>query len=119
MNNIKTISTQELLKKIKNNSDTIIINVLERKYFDDCHIQSSINIPHDELLEKTASWDKDKEIVVYCANATCPKSIKAYEILTDIGFNKVYDYKGGIAEWFKSGQQTSGSCSLEYLRITA
>lgn len=114
MNKVQTISTQQLITKL-DNEKVKVINVLESKYFNDCHIKGSINIPHDQLLEQTASWDKDQEIIVYCANLECTKSKKSYELLVDIGFKNVYEYPGGIKEWFQSGQKIDGNCKLDYI----
>lgn len=114
MSKIRTISTQQLIDKLSDEK-VKVINVLEEKYHKDCHINGSINIPHDQLLEKTASWDKDQEIIVYCANNECPKSKKSYELLIDIGFTNVYEYPGGIKEWFQSGHDSDGGCTLDYI----
>lgn len=114
MTKIKTISTQQLINKLAD-ENVKVINVLEEKYYKDCHIKGSINIPHDKLLEQTASWDKDQEIIVYCANNECQKSKRSYDLLIDIGFKNVFDYPGGIKEWFQSGQERDGNCSLDYI----
>ncbi len=110
-----TISAQELQKKIQEEPEIILINVLEKKYHQDCHISGSINIPLDLIIEKTASWSKDKELIVYCASLSCPKSQEAYHILKDLGFEHVFNYQGGIKEWFQKGFEITGPCKSEYL----
>lgn len=114
-NTANTITAQKLQKKIATEPDLVIINVLDKKYHDDCSIKGSISIPLEQLVETTASWDKNKEVVVYCASITCPKSEQAYHTLQDLGFVHLFDYKEGIVEWYQKGYETSGSCDLEYL----
>ena len=114
-NSVTTISAQALQKKMTIEPDLVVINVLDKKYYDDCSIKKSINIPLEQLVETTASWEKNKELVVYCASITCPKSEQAYHILQDLGFVHLFEYKEGITDWLQKGYETSGSCSLEYL----
>ena len=103
-------------KKYDPSFDVTIINVLNSDAYRDCHIQSSINLPlmkpfknrvHNRL--KSGKWKKDKTIVVYCANATCPLSRYAYQILTkEFGFTNVWSYEGGISDWVQQGYPTIG-----------
>lgn len=114
----KLISAQNLKEKIDNNVDVTVINVLSSEYYDDCHITDSINIPLDRLLEIAAHWDKDKELVVYCAQKSCPKSHEAYELLMNMGFTNVYEYADGIKDWFQKGYNSTGTCKMPYLHET-
>src|SRR3990167_6015918 len=81
-----SISAEQLKQKIDLNSDITLVNVLNEQVYIDCHIPGSINIPFARLLETVASWDKDKEIILYCAQSSCDQSDKAYEIMKDLGF---------------------------------
>ena len=112
---IVTISAKQLHEKIELQPELIVINVLDEKYYKDCHITGSINIPFDKLIEQVSSWNKDKEIILYCATPTCPKSEKAYQLLKDLGFSKLYEYPGGIKEWLQSGYPVTGPCKESYL----
>lgn len=44
--------------------------------------------------------DKQRKIVVYCANHDCDASDKAADRLEKAGFKNVYDYAGGTEDWF-------------------
>ena len=109
------ISAQELRQKIDQIPELIIINVLDEEAYADCHIPGSLNIPYENLVEITSSWDKSKEIVVYCAELSCQVSKQASALLADIGFTHIYEYSGGIKDWYKKGFDTSGSCAQKYL----
>lgn len=110
-----SISAEALKQKLDTNPDMILINVLNEETYIDCHITGSINIPLARFVESVASWDKDKEIIVYCAQSSCNASDQAYEILSDMGFNHIATYKGGMKEWFKKNFDTTGTCTLKYL----
>ncbi len=112
---IISITATQLKEKIDQIPDLTIINVLNDETYIDCHIPGSINIPYDRLLETVASWDKEKEIVLYCAQSSCPKSKEAYELLTDLGFYHLFEYSGGMKDWIKKGFDTVGICTMKYL----
>ena len=101
--------------------EIVVINVLDKQYFDDCHIKGSINIPLNELEANIESLDKNKTYVVYCANSMCHASGEAANILKKCGFNNVYEYSGGAAEWYQLAQENpefecEGPCESSYLK---
>ena len=112
---INTITASELKEKINTNPELLIINVLNQQYFNDCHIPKSVNIEYERLVENLASLDKDKEIVLYCAQDSCPKSKHAYALLADLGFTNLFDYTAGIKDWIKRGFDVTGVCAMPYL----
>jgi rhodanese-related sulfurtransferase len=100
----------------------IVINVLDKKYYDDCHIKGSISVPMDQLdsfIENLgrAYPAKDVEVVVYCANYTCSASGAAAKIIANKGF-KVLAYEAGMAEWRSAGLPVEGACKESYLTKT-
>lgn len=113
---ISIINAQTLREKMDQNPDMAVINVLDKEVYLDCSITDSLNIPYNQLVETVSSWEKDKEITVYCAQITCPKSKQAYELLSEIGFTNLHLYEGGIKDWLKKGYDTTGACMLKYLR---
>ncbi|MFC6673069.1 rhodanese-like domain-containing protein [Marinobacterium aestuariivivens] len=97
--------TRQYLEQMNetDHEDFVLINVLPRETFNEKHIRTSINIPHEaddftETVEKVAGG-KDRIIVVYCANFECPASTKAAEKLDKAGFRQIFDYEGGTEEW--------------------
>ena len=110
------INAQELKNKLYTQPDMILINVLSQETYIDCHITGSINVPLNSLLETVASWDKDKEIVVYCAQNSCNAGDQGFELLKEMGFTHISLYPGGMKDWFKKGFDTTGTCTMRYLR---
>jgi rhodanese-related sulfurtransferase len=95
----------------------VIVNDLEKEFYDDCHIPGSIHLPFGSVkayAEK--NWDKENtEIIIHCSNYQCSASgIEAKELI-EAGFKKVYAYEGGTAEWYQAGYPVEGACLQKYL----
>lgn len=120
---IKTIMAEELLDELSEHDlaghALTLINVLDHDSFDDCHIKGSINIPLQYLGREVASWDRNRNIVVYCSNHDCSMSQEAYEALTRLGFTNVRAYEGGIAEWHALHHPSEGACSIDSIKGSA
>lgn len=89
-----------------------VINVLDKKYFDDCRIAGSVNVSMDDI-EQYAQDHFDKEttqVVTYCANYKCLASGESAVMLKDLGFKNVWAYEGGTAEWKQLGYPIEGPC---------
>lgn len=112
----KHITAQELYKKMQAQSDLLVINVLTQNWYQDCHITGSQNAPLKELIYLAENWNRDQEIVVYCALDECDASQKACVLLTYMGFANVYEYNGGIKEWFNLKLPVQGPCAATYLQ---
>ena len=89
--NIKEIKYEDI-----NLSEYIIIDVRSRREFRENHINSSINIPLQEIKKNIGKYviNKNKKILLCCQSGI--RSGKAVEILEDIGYTQVYNLKGGI-----------------------
>jgi len=121
---IKVITAVQLKEKMQSNPNLCVMNVLGKRYYDDCRIncKNPKNAPLKQLVNTVDSWDRSTEIVVYCALDECDASEKACVLLRCMGFENIYEYKGGIKEWFQKRNQkeyaTAGPCSCEYLHET-
>jgi len=100
MARLNFITLEKLMEMKENEDDFTLIEVLSEDAYNKEHIPGAINIPADEIEDRAESeLDKDKVIVVYCANYHCKASTKAGNILTDMGFEYVLDYKAGKKAW--------------------
>lgn len=113
---IPTITVEKLQELMDNWPDLLVINVLDERAFNNCHIKGSVNIPLDQLAARVKDFDQAREIIVYCANYECTASDEAYKLLNKMGFERVQVYKGGTKEWKEMGLPTHGSCKGEYLK---
>ncbi len=114
-NDINFIGAEEVKEKMKQ-SEVVVINVLNKEYFEDCHIKESIGIPLNELKGKADLLDRNKEIIVHCANYMCTASSAAYKLLREMGFKKILAFEGGMKEWKDKSYSVEGSCILDYLK---
>lgn len=71
------------------------------------HIKGSVNVPVSELRSAAASWNRDKEYVLYCASGQ--RSADAQNVMKDMGFKNVADLAGGVAVW--TGQLEQGAAT--------
>lgn len=107
---MQTITTEELRRKIEEEQDFALVNVLSRESFESQHIPGSISIPLDELEDEAPErFGQDDDIVVYCASKACQASPKAAEMLEELGFTNVKDYERGLKGWEESGGSFEGS----------
>lgn len=86
-----------------------LVNVLPRESFEREHIPGSINAPQGQEDELEQRFDKEKEIIVYCASPECEASSKAADELTRRGFRRIVDYEAGMSEWKHAGHPVEGS----------
>ncbi len=106
---MKTITRDELKRKIEENGDFALVEVLDKKYFDKYHLPGAINVPADEHFEEAiqeAVPDKDTPVVVYCLNTQCSASPRAARQLDHLGYAEVYDYEAGKEDWKEAGLPT-------------
>lgn len=92
----------------QNEHDFVLINVLDNDAFNKQHIRNSVNVPgnHPQFIQivNAITGNKNREIVLYCSDLACDASARAGRSLEDTGFSRVYDYKGGNADWFGEEQ---------------
>lgn len=104
------------LSSVQKKPQLIIINVLDKSEFDDCHIAGSINIPFAEFENKVASFDKNNHYVLYCADYACMSSGYCAKLLRDQNCKYVWEYAGGMVDWYQKGYPTQGPAQEEYLK---
>lgn len=93
-----------------------VINVLDKSYFNDCHIKGSINIPFEEFEDSLKSLLKNDKYVIYCSNYACTAAPYAAQLMKDSGFKHVMLLPGGMVEWYQKNLPCSGSAQLQYLK---
>jgi rhodanese-related sulfurtransferase len=75
--------------------------------YSELHIPQSINITMDMLnnhkASKVADLAKDREIVVYCGQASCNLALRVAEKLQALGFSRVMAFVGGFRAWDEAG----------------
>jgi rhodanese-related sulfurtransferase len=93
-----------------------VINVLDEKSYNECHITGSISVPYTQVMQWAATLpDKEVEIVVYCANYACTASEYATQQLLQDGFKNVFAYEAGMHDWHAKGYPEECPVESAYL----
>ncbi|MEL7667366.1 MAG: rhodanese-like domain-containing protein [Actinomycetota bacterium] len=74
-----------------------IVDVRTAAEFTGAHIEGAENVPLSDLAAVADGWDRTAPVVVYCAVGD--RSDSAAGMLQSMGFERVYDLGGGIAQW--------------------
>ena len=100
------ISCEELKRKFDLEEKFILVNALEEAKFRAMHIPNSINVCKDEDIQKCLS--RDAEIIIYCTDEACNKSIILYQKLDAFGYEKIFRFAGGLRAWEAAGYDLAG-----------
>ncbi len=107
---IEEIEFEELKEKL-DAGKLQLIDVMPAEYFKKQHIAGAKNIPLIELRERLGEIkkDKEKEIVLYCKDYGCGSSKTGAKILSQLGFENVKKYSGGLKDWAEKGGAVKSS----------
>ncbi|NTV96817.1 MAG: rhodanese-like domain-containing protein [Thiobacillus sp.] len=108
---IKEIQPRELLEKMANKEDMLLIDVREHGEFENGHIKGAHLVPRG-ILEAAAdpaypkhlpelAAARDRQVVVYCA--TSGRSAMAAAVMQMMGYKNVINLDGGYMRWTAEG----------------
>jgi rhodanese-related sulfurtransferase len=103
---IRTIDREELREKLARHDDLKLVMSLSDWDFQRKRIPGSLHFDTNEAM--LDALKKDDEIVVYCSNVDCRKSIASYHLLVDHGYTRVRRYAGGVADWEEANLPLEG-----------
>jgi len=94
----------EFETKIAETQNATVLDVCTPNEFSQQHLRNAVNINYHSDNFKTAisQLDKQKPYFVYCWAGS--RSAKAAELMRGLGFVKVYELDGGIANWMKNNK---------------
>lgn len=109
---VREIFPWDLVDRLKESSDVLLLDVREPSEFNTAHIAGSLSVPRG-VLESACDWDYDetepalangrnREIVVICRSGH--RSVLAAYTMQRMGFSKVYSLKTGVRGWFEFEQ---------------
>ncbi|MHB0925410.1 MAG: rhodanese-like domain-containing protein [Gallionellaceae bacterium] len=96
---VGTITPAELAQRLKEPNPPIILDVRTRDEYSSGHIDTALNLPHDELERRLGEipGSKSSEIVVYCRSGKRAKV--AEKILVEKGYTNIKDMAGHWQGW--------------------
>ncbi len=103
---MNTINAQQLKHRLDDREPILLINAMEENKFRAKRIPGSLNIFRKEDIEQKLG--KDDEIVVYCTDLACNKSVLLYQLLEVMGYTHVCRFAGGMREWEDAGYPLEG-----------
>jgi rhodanese-related sulfurtransferase len=97
----RLLDRDTLAAKLASQNAPRIVEALPEKYYLDWHLPGALHLPLDELESRATRIlpDKDAEVVVYCASASCRNSHEAARRLEVLGYSNVAVYAGGKEDW--------------------
>lgn len=98
---------------INSNKNVIVLDIRTSEEYELAHLENSIHVPLDELIEKISSYEKittDDEIIIYCNSGV--NSYTAYNILNALGYKNVRSMTGGIIKWMSLGYKMCSGTQL-------
>lgn len=103
------INADQLVQMLKNEPDAQLIDLrtpaelAETGKIEDA---KHINFNSPDFQDQVGHLQKEKTVILYCAAGG--RSGKATAQLSKMGFQKIYDYSGGMNDWKASGRKTVG-----------
>ena len=97
----QTISSKDLASNFSRN-DIIIVDVRPEKEFLEGHILGAINIPPEDIDEKSTLLPSNKKVVTYCRGPYCLYSFELMESLKLQGIEALR-LEEGFPEWKAAG----------------
>ena len=94
-----SLGPQEFEKQLASGGERILLDVRTPGEFGERHLAGALNIDYNgaDFNSRIGNLDKTQPVYVYCLSGG--RSAAAAQTLTDIGFTKVYEMKGGISRW--------------------
>jgi len=96
---IKVLEVSQFKQEIAKES-VQLIDVRTPKEYEAGHINHAVNIDYFDQAnfeKKINRFDKNKPVYLYCKSGN--RSGKAAAILNGLGFQEIYDLKGGFMAW--------------------
>lgn len=102
---IRFISKEQLLEKIENGDEFTLVDALLPEDFEKGHLPFSKSLPAHLVEEQheRVLGDKTRTVITYCSDFQCHASTNAAKALMRLGYQDVYDYKGGRKDWAAAG----------------
>ena len=95
-NGIPQLSVKELKRRMDAGEDVFILDVREPYEYQIANIGGKL-IPQNDVPQRLAEIDRDREIVVQCRSGV--RSQRIAEFLSQAGYPKVVNLAGGILAW--------------------
>lgn len=100
---IKEVDSPQLMSKIDDNEELVIIDVREMHEISRGTIQGAIAMPMATVPVRINEIPKDKEVVFICRSGA--RSGQVCMFLGQHGYDNVINLRGGMIGWVRSGYE--------------
>jgi len=103
---MKELSQEEWQKQLKNDKDSVILDVRTEEEVEEGYIPNSKNIDiykGQGFIDEVENLDKSKHYYIYCRSGK--RSSQACTLLDQMDFAETYNLIGGFSEW--DGEKTT------------
>ncbi|WP_455205815.1 rhodanese-like domain-containing protein [Kaarinaea lacus] len=94
---MQNIDVHELKQLMDENANPVLLDVREAWEYSICHIQGSKLVPMREIHNAIDELDPSQPTVVICHHGI--RSQQVCFLLNRMGFNKLYNLRGGVQAW--------------------
>ena len=98
---VTQISSEDLHNMVTGFEKFVLLDVRAQQEFEDGHIEGAINIPVADLRERHTELKKENAIIIICSSGN--RSSLGASILSQQGFNKLYNVAGGMTGYSAAG----------------
>jgi rhodanese-related sulfurtransferase len=101
---VADINRESLWQKMQRGDDFVLVVALPPLAYAASHLPNAINMPPDDVAARARRRipDRETEIVVYCASATCDSSLIVANRLVELGYRNVHHYVEGKRDWVEA-----------------
>ncbi len=103
------LAPQEFETKMIALNNEQLVDVRTPQEYSSGHLTEAINInfQDQDFKDQISKLDKTKPTFVYCAaGVEGGRSNTTAKMLKELGFDEIYELKGGIAKWNDAGKET-------------
>lgn len=95
---ITTVKKQDM-------ADKFLVDVRTPEEFAEGHIKGALNLNYfdSDFAEQFKGVDREGPVYLYCRSGK--RSAKAAKVLDSLGFEKIYNLKGGFLAWEKANKR--------------
>ena len=100
--NVYVVSPVEFKEKSQNQT---IVDIRTPQEYKQGHLKNAVNINlfDRSFLEEIDKLDKSEPVFIYCRSGN--RTSSASKKMKNLGFEQVYDLKGGISNWVRSNYE--------------
>ena len=105
---VTNMDAEQVIETLSADNPPILIDARIKEDREHGYIENSISLPdietNCEALNEINS-KKDKHMLFYCNGIQCGRSVVSIKVARSCGYQNLYWFKGGFAEWKEKGYQ--------------